>query len=173
MIRTFALAAAAAFLAVPALACEGFEAHDAYARSSTMMSQSGAAFMVLHNHGTADCRVVGARSDISERTELHTHIADANGVMRMVEVAEGFPIPAGGEVLLVRGGHHVMFMGLNRPMEQGSEFALTLIFEDGSEVTLNVPVDNERQPGQQGAAAGGQMGQAAGHGHGHGHGHGN
>lgn len=175
MIRTLSLAATAALFAIPAFACEGFGVHDAYARSSTMMSQSGAAFMVLHNHGTTDCRVVGARSDISERTELHTHIADANGVMRMVEVEDGFPIPAGGEVLLVRGGHHVMFMGLNRPMEQGSEFALTLIFEDGSEYALTVPVDNQRQPGQQGAAAGGQMGQAAGmgHGHGHGHGHGN
>lgn len=190
MLRTLSVAAFGATFALPALACEGFAAHDAYARSSTMMSQSGAAFMVLHNHGTTDCRVVSARSDISERTELHTHIAGSNGVMRMVEVEDGFLIPAGGEVLLQRGGDHVMFLGLNRPMEQGSTISVTLVFENGTEATIDVPVDNERQPAQGGghgdhgsmqhgtmqhgtgghgdhAAAGhGAMSQPAGHGHG-------
>lgn len=190
MFRTLSLAAFGVTFALPALACDGFGAHDPYARSSTMMSTSGAAFMVLHNHGTTDCRVVSARSDISERTELHTHIADANGVMRMVELEDGFPLPAGGEVLLQRGGNHVMFLGLNRPMEQGSVISVTLVFEDGAEATIDVPVDNQRQPGQQGshgdhgamqhgtmqhgaaghgdhAAAGhGAMSQPAGHGHG-------
>lgn len=171
MIRTLSLAAFGATLALPAFACEGFEAHDAYARSSTMMSQSGAAFMVIHNHGTTDCHITGARSDISERTELHTHIADSNGVMRMVHVEEGFPLPAGGEVLLERGGNHVMFLGLNRPMEQGSTVAVTIMFADGSETTIEVPVDNQRQPGGHGHddhSGHGQMGHgdhaAAGHG---------
>ena len=168
MIRTFSLAATAAFLAMPALACDGFAVHDPYARSSTMMSQSGAAFMVLHNHGSVDCRVTGARSDIAMRTELHTHIADANGVMRMVEVEDGVLIPAGGEILLQRGGDHMMFMGLSRPMEQGTPIAVTLIFEDGSEFELTVPVDNDRQPMQQNA-----MGAQSGHGQMEGHeGHG-
>lgn len=158
MIRTISLAAAAALFAMPALACDGFAVHDAYARSSTMMSQSGAAFMVLHNHGTADCRIVAARSDAARRTELHTHIADANGVMQMRQV-EGFDIPADGEHLLQRGSDHVMLMGLNAPLEQGATFELTFVFEDGSEFTTTVPVDNERMPMQGmpmgGAAAGG------------------
>lgn len=161
MFRTLPLAAAAALLAMPALACEGFEAHDAYARASTMMSQSGAAFMVLHNHGTNDCHITGARSDVAQRVELHTHIEDDQGVMRMVEVEDGFALPAGGEHALERGGDHVMFLGLNRPLEQGDFVSLTLVFEDGAEVALEVPVDNERQP----------MGH--GHSHGHSHGHGN
>lgn len=163
MFRTFSLAAVAAVAAMPALACDGFSVDDAFARTSTMMSQSGAAFMVMHNGGTADCRVVGARSDISERTELHTHIADANGVMRMVEVEEGFPVAAGGEHALARGGDHVMFMGLNRPMEQGSTIHLTLVFEDGSEYALDVPVDNERMP-MQGMQQGAMQGQGMMHG---------
>ena len=172
MIRTFSLAAAAALLALPALACDGFAVHDPYARTSTMMSQSGAAFMVLHNHGSTDCRVTSARSDIAQRTELHTHIADSNGVMRMVEVEDGFLIPAGGEVLLQRGGDHVMFMGLTRPMEQGTPIELTLVFEDGSESTLTVPVDNDRQPMQQ-PAMGGHAGHGQMHGQMHGHAPGN
>lgn len=167
MLRILPLAAFGTLLAFPALACPGFEAHDPYARSSTMMSTSGAAFMVLHNHGASDCRVVSARSDISARTELHTHISDANGVMRMGEVEDGFLIPAGGEVLLERGGAHVMFMGLNRPMQPGTEISVTLVFEDGSEATLTVPVDNDRQPTQGGSGAH-DHGQSGGHGHTHG-----
>lgn len=163
MLRTLSVAAFGATFGLPAFACAGFEAHDAYARSSTMMSTSGAAFMVLHNHGTTDCHIASARSDIAERTELHTHIADSNGVMRMVHIEEGFPLPAGGEVLLERGGNHVMFLGLTRPMEQGSSVAVTLVFADGSEATIDVPVDNDRQPTQ---------GAMHGHNHGEGHGHG-
>lgn len=160
MFRTLPLAAAAALFALPAVACEGFMIHDAYARTSTMRSISGAAFMTMHNNGGADCRVVAARSDISARTELHTHIADANGVMQMREV-EGFDVPAGGEHALQRGADHVMFIGLNGAMEQGMTFPLTLVFADGSEFVTEVTVDNERQPMQ------GQMqGQMQGHMHG-------
>ena len=160
MIRILPLAAAAALFAMPALACEGFGPHDAYARFSTSMSQSGAAFMVLHNHGTEDCHIAGARSDVAERAELHTHEIGDNGVARMIHVEEGFPLPADGELVLERGGKHVMLMGLTRALEQGDTFDLTLIFADGSESTFPVTVDNERMPGQmpEGAAM-------SGHGH--------
>ncbi len=158
MFRTLSLAAAAALVSLPALACEGVTVSDPFARASTIMAQSGAAFMILTNTGSEDCRVVGARSDISNRVELHTHLEDDQGVMRMVEIEGGFVVPAGGEYLLERGGDHVMFLGLNRPMAQGDTISVTLVFEDGGEFEFEVPVDMER------------MGA---HGHGHSHGHGN
>lgn len=161
MFRILTAASVAAIFAMPALACDGFEAHDAYARTSTAMSQTGAAFMVLQNHGTSDCHITGARSDVSMRTELHTHSEDAQGVMRMIHVEEGFALPAQGERILERGGDHVMFMGLNRTLAQGDVVSVTLIFADGTEHTVEVPVDLERQP------------QPQGHAHGHGHSHGN
>ncbi len=153
------LAAAAALFTLPALACDGFEIHDGYARASHAMAQSGAAFMIIHNHGTEDCHITGARSDVAQRVELHTHIEDDQGVMRMVEVEEGFPLPVDGEVIMARGGDHVMFLGLHRPLEQGDEVEVTFVFEGGAEATVTVPVDNERQPG------------AHDHDHGHDHGH--
>ena len=145
MFRTLIAASAASLFALPALACDGFEAHDPYARASTGMAPSGAAFMVLHNHGDTDCHITGARSEIAVRTELHTHSEDDQGVMRMIHVEEGFPLPAGGELLLERGGHHVMFMGLNRTLNQGDELEVTLIFADGAEKTVDVTVDLERE----------------------------
>ena len=159
MIRTLSLAATAALFAMPALACEGFSAHDAYARFSTSMSQSGAAFMAMDNAGPADCHIIGARSDVAQRTELHTHVIDDNGVARMMQVEDGFTVPAGGDHLLQRGSDHIMLMGLTAPLEQGESFDITFEFEDGTEDTVTVTVDNERMPMQ---------GQMQGHGMAHG-----
>ncbi|MBK1635173.1 copper chaperone PCu(A)C [Rhodovulum adriaticum] len=142
-------------LAGPALAGE-IAITDPYARASTMMSKSGAAFMVIENAGTQDDRLVAATSDVAAKVELHTHEEDANGVMRMVEVEEGFAIPAGGQHVLARGGDHVMFLGLTRPLEQGDMVSVTLTFEKAGEMVVEVPVDLER-------GAAGAMGAMGGH----------
>jgi len=166
MFRTLTAASVAALFALPALACDGFEVHDAYARTSTAMSQSGAAFMIIHNHSDTDCHISGVRSDVAERTELHTHTEDAQGVMRMVEVVEGFALPADGEVVLERGGNHVMFLGLNQTLTQDDVIDVTFVFADGAESTVEVTVDSERQPDAHGHSHGHS------HSHSHGHSHG-
>ena len=157
MFRTIILgAAAAAAFCVPAFA--DIVVSDAYARSANQ--KTAAAFMALRNTGEADAVVVAARADdMARKVELHTHLFE-NGVARMREVEGGIPVPAGETVLLQRGGLHVMFMGLNRRMEQGDRFPLTLVMQSGAEVQVDVVVDHKRmQPN------------AMGHG-GHGKGHG-
>ncbi|MEM8631357.1 MAG: copper chaperone PCu(A)C [Pseudomonadota bacterium] len=131
---------------------------DAYARVSRPGAPTGAAFMQLMNHGTEEDRLIAAASDVAERVEIHTHLMDANGVARMVEVEDGIAIPAGEAHALARGGDHVMFMGLNRTLETGDEISVTLTFEKAGEVVITIPVDNERT----------DAGVHSGHGH-HGH----
>ncbi|WP_116130947.1 copper chaperone PCu(A)C [Tropicimonas sp. IMCC34043] len=131
-------------LALPALA--DIEIRDPYARAAMANAKSGAAFMEIVNTGPEDDRLIGADSDIAMKVELHTHIEDANGVMKMIQVEEGFPVPAGESHMLQRGGDHVMFMGLTRPMADGTEVAVTLHFEKAGDVTIEVPVDLQRQP---------------------------
>lgn len=145
-------ASAAALLAMPAFAA-GIEVQDPYARSASAMASTGAAFMVITNTGGAADRLIGVSSDVAEKVELHTHKEDANGVMRMIHVEEGFDLPADGEIVMERGGHHVMFMGLKEPMAQGDMIDLTLVFEQAGEVAVQVPVDLERMP-QAGAHGG-------------------
>jgi len=141
----FATAAMAAFLATPLFA-EGIRVEDPYARVSAMMSSSGAAFMIIHNEtGEAD-HLVDAKSDVSKKVELHTHLEDANGVMKMVHVEEGFDLPKDGMIEMKRGGHHVMFLGLNEPLKHGDVVPVTLVFEKAGEVSVDVPVDLERKP---------------------------
>lgn len=120
---------------------------DPYARSASPTAMTGAAFMMIHNEGQTDDRLIGVASPAAKRVELHTHMEDANGIMKMVHVEEGFSLPAGGAIMMERGGNHVMFMGLNDPFEQGEMIPLTLIFETAGEMEIEVPVDLERQPG--------------------------
>ncbi|APE42412.1 copper-binding protein [Sulfitobacter alexandrii] len=144
MTRFLTAAVAATLLAAPALA--DITVKDAYVRSSTPTSVTGAAFMTLMNDGPEDDRLLAASSDVAERVELHTHTQDANGVMRMSEIEGGIAVPAGGKHQLARGGDHVMFMGLTGPLEQDSEIAVILTFEKAGEMQVMIPVDHDRKP---------------------------
>ena len=141
------LAATAATLAFATPSLADIMVHHGYARSSGMMAKSGAAFMVIENTGEAD-HLVSVTSDAAKRVELHTHIENEEGVMQMVHVEEGFEIPAGGMVMLERGGKHVMFMGLNAPFVDGEDVTFTLVFRDAGVIIVTVPVDLNREPGE-------------------------
>lgn len=154
MIR-IAPAALAALLACAALArADHSHAHDAqghahandapvaavypFAYASAAGAKAGGAFISLENRGPAD-RLVAARADIAARTELHEHIHD-NGVMKMREVEGGLPLPEGGVVEMKPGGLHVMLMGLKAPLTEGETLPVTLVFESGLELAVEVPV---------------------------------
>ncbi len=145
-------------LSTPALAGEAIEIHDPYARSSN--PKAGAAFMMIHNHGETDDRLMSVRSDVARLVQLHTHVETDAGVMKMMHIEEGFDLPAGGMVHLERGGHHIMFMGLAEPFEQGATVPVTLIFEEAGEVEIMIEVDQDRKA---------MHGDAEGHEHSHDH----
>lgn len=152
-LRRAGLAAALSLLPAALLAAD-IAVEDAYARASSPVAKSGAAFMTIRNTGAEDDRLVAARSDIAARVELHTHIDAGNGVMQMREDPDGFEVPAGGTAMLARGGDHVMFMGLKDPMEHGATVTVTLVFEKAGEMEVEIPVDLDRQPMAQGAGHG-------------------
>lgn len=143
--KTVLAASAAALLSMPAFAGD-IMINDAYARASGMNAKAGAAFFQIMNHGTEDDRLIAAKSDASKRVELHTHKDLGDGVMKMMEVEEGFPIAAGGMHELKRGGDHVMFMGLNAPFVDGETVTVTLVFEKAGEMTVEIPIDLKRNP---------------------------
>jgi periplasmic copper chaperone A len=137
------------FAAILAIAPLTARAHDgvhvtaAYARVASPAAQTGAVFMTIDNHAAADDRLIAVASDVAEKVELHTHAMTAEGVMQMLQVTEGFPIPANASHVLDRGGDHVMLIGLTQPLAQGDIFSLTLTFERAGKVVVIVPVNNE------------------------------
>jgi hypothetical protein len=119
---------------------------DAYARSASPTSKTGAAFMQIVNHGDGD-RLIGAASPAADVVQLHTHIESGDGVMQMKHVEEGFDLPSHGTLSLERGGKHVMLMGLTAPLAQGDTVPITLRFEKAGDMTVEIIVDLERMPG--------------------------
>lgn len=132
-------------LTLPGVSLADIIITDPYARVSRPGAPSGAAFMIIENTGEAADRLVSASSDAAKRVELHTHIEQDDGVMKMVHVEEGFEIAPGASYALKRGGAHVMFMGLTETLEQGGEVSVTLVFEQAGEMVVAIPVDNERK----------------------------
>jgi copper(I)-binding protein len=121
-----------------------FIVEEPFLRSSLPTSTSAAAFLVLRNETGQDDRLIAARSALSGRIELHSHSEDADGVMRMGEIEGGVPIADGESHAFARGGDHLMFMGLDAPLEQGQLVPVTLVFEAVGDVEIIVPVDLTR-----------------------------
>ena len=142
-------AVCALFLFSAPLAAEGIMVDDAYIRSSTAKSTSGAAFMVVMNHSGADDRLIGASSDVADKVELHSHTSDDNGVMRMGEIEGGVAIAADDMHAFKRGGDHLMFMGLTGALVEGETLEVTLEFENAGEVVvpLLIGAPNAKGPG--------------------------
>lgn len=121
-----------------------FIVEEPFLRSSLPTSTSAAAFLVLRNQTGQDDRLIAARSDLAGRVELHSHTEYANGVMRMGEIAGGVPLADGEAHVFARGGDHLMFMGLEAPLVQGTLVSVTLVFEQAGDVEIIVPVDLTR-----------------------------
>ena len=118
---------------------------DAYARSSGALAKAGAAYMIIMNHSDENDRLIGVQSDIAKKTELHSHLEDDNGVMKMVRIDEGIKIGPMKDHSLAPGGEHIMFMGLKEPFETGKIIPITLLFEKAGEVGIEVIVDQDRK----------------------------
>ena len=110
-----------------------------WSRATVAGIPNGAAYFVLKNNGDADDRLLSASSPVANKAELHTHLKDGE-VMRMRQV-DDVVVPAGGSATFEPGGLHVMLMGLKAPLEQGSSFPLTLVFDKAGSVSVDVTVD--------------------------------
>jgi copper(I)-binding protein len=92
-------------------------------------------FAELSNPSSSDIALIGGSSPSAGFVEIH-EVAD--GVMR--EKEGGVVIPAGGAATLEPGGDHVMLMGLTEPLLAGQTVSITLSFDDGSDVSVEVMV---------------------------------
>lgn len=113
----------------------------AWARPANSGDNS-AAYFVIGNSTAADDTLLSVRSDIASATEVHMSMADGNGVMSM-QMQESVTVPGGDKLEFKSGGLHVMFVNLNRNLNVGDTFTVTLLFEKAGEVSLQVEVKEQ------------------------------
>ena len=133
-----AFALSAGFVQAEPVRQGDLEVDAAWARASIGTSRPGAAYFTVRNLGDEADRLTGLSSPVSAMPMLHETTL-SEGVSRMAHV-EAAEIPAGGELTLEPGGMHVMLMELTTPLKEGATFPLTLTFESGGEITVEVPV---------------------------------
>ena len=135
------LAAFAALIGFPALAQNGIEILDPYAR---IVGPAGAAYFRLFNDEAKDEALLSATSPDAGMVMLMQSMADPKGVMKMNQMADGFAIAAGQAFVLGNAGAHVMLMNLTRKIKTGDRVTLILTFKNAGAVSVTLPVDNAR-----------------------------
>ena len=118
-----------------ALAHAEVSVKDAWVRGTVPAQTTTGAFMTLTS--TADAKLVSVASPIAGTVEIHESMMHGN-TAHMHEV-QSVELPAGKPVSLKPGGHHVMLMGVSRPLKPGDTVPLTLTIEErGKRTTLEV-----------------------------------
>ncbi len=111
----------------------------AWARASIGMNRPGAAYMTIRNTGTEPVTLIGLSTPLAMMPAIHETRTSTEGVSSMTPTDE-IAIAPGESVALEPGGLHAMLMQLQEPMTEGETFPLTLVFEDGVEATVEVPI---------------------------------
>lgn len=149
----------------------GVEATGAWARTSPMMADAGAAYMTLSSDEAVTIVSASVPAEIAGMTEIHETVPmDAHDdsmsddsmsddamsddesmsedsgmadMAMMMQPVDSLEIPAGGQVTLAPGGLHVMLLELVAPLESGDTFDITFTEDDGDEFTVTVEVRDE------------------------------
>jgi hypothetical protein len=121
------------------VAAADLRVEQAWARSNPPVVPNSAAYMVIHNSGAQQERLLGVSGTVAKRIELHESYME-NGVMKMRHQDQGLVIPGAASLTLKPGGLHVMLMGLHEPLQLGQSFTLTLQFEHAGQQTVVVTV---------------------------------
>ena len=112
-------------------------ASDAWCRPAVAGARAVGCYVTLQS--AADDRLVGVQSPVGERVEIHTMTMDG-GVMRMRQLEDGLPLPAGETVALKPGAEHLMLIAPAAALDEGGELSLTLSFEKAPPATVTAQI---------------------------------
>jgi copper(I)-binding protein len=111
-----------------------------WARATPPSAPAGGGFLTITNTGTTSDRLIAARSQAAEMTQIHEMKMEGD-IMRMRELEKGLEIPAGATVTLAPGGFHLMLMGLKAPPTKDTRVPVTLVFERAGSFDVELAVE--------------------------------
>jgi copper(I)-binding protein len=111
----------------------------AWVREPAAGQTASAAYGMITNNGDTDITLIGGSVPFDATVEIHETLMDADGTMQMKERTDGFVIAAGATFMLEPGGPHVMMLDID-PADFVGEINVTMIFDDGTELTVAAPV---------------------------------
>ncbi|HEG4692567.1 TPA: copper chaperone PCu(A)C [Campylobacter jejuni] len=123
-----------AFFAVNLWAVNDIEVKNAFVKQTPPHAKNSAIFLTIFNNTDKDIALIGVKSDISEASELHTHI-HKDGKMMMQKIPE-IIIKAHSSTELKSGGYHIMLLKLKKPIIKDMKVNLDLKFNNHKTIEL-------------------------------------
>ncbi|HDZ5084912.1 TPA: copper chaperone PCu(A)C [Campylobacter jejuni] len=123
-----------ALFALNLYAANDIEIKDAFVKQTPPHAQNSAIFLTISNNTDKDIALISAKSDISEVSELHTHM-HKDGKMMMQKIPE-IVIKAHSSTELKSGGYHIMLLKLKKPIAKDTKVNLDLEFNNHKTIEL-------------------------------------
>ena len=101
---------------------------------------NGVGYLTLANVGAKPVKLIGVESPAARSISLH-QTTQAGGVSSMRPVTGGLTVAPGAKVEFSPGGYHLMLMGLTNAQVLGGKTPLTLVFEGGRRMKIDLSVE--------------------------------
>jgi copper(I)-binding protein len=142
--RLLALTSLAALaFSVPAVAGDyrvgGVEVRRPWTRPAAA-GMNGVGYFTLANVGAKPVKLIGVESPAARSVTLH-QTRQTGGVSSMRPVAGGVVVAPGARIAFAPGGYHLMLMGLTSAQTLGGKTPLTLVFEGGRRMKIDLSVE--------------------------------
>ena len=115
----------------------GIEIVHAWSRATD--EDVGVLFMEIANEGTAGDRLVGARSAVASRVELHGAVM--RGGRMTSEPIGSLALPAGSELELEPDGAFLKLIGLKQALREGDEYITAIEFAEAGAIEIHVQIE--------------------------------
>ncbi len=138
LLFTALLLPAAAFAECEPVVVGDLSVSAPWSRATIGASRPAVFYVTVTNTGSEDDALTGIASPIAGMPMLHETVVK-DDVVSMPH-AISIPVPAGETVRLAPGSYHGMLMDLTGALKEGDSFPVTLTFQNGDDVTIDVPV---------------------------------
>lgn len=120
-------------------AVDAITVHDGWVRKPPPAASVAGAYFGIENAGPVDDRLLAVATDAAAHVEIH-EMRSEDGMMRMRELPDGLPLPAGTRTDLEPGGSHLMLIDPATALEAGDIVGVTLRFAHAPDLTVELTV---------------------------------
>ena len=111
---------------------------NAWIAEAPPVSKVMAAYLTIKNNGKKPIKITSAESEQYSSIEFHETVHE-DGLARMIRHTN-MEIPANDELVLKRGGQHLMLFNPVKPLKSGDTVTIKLITDNKTVKTISVPV---------------------------------
>lgn len=130
-------------LLVSSLLAGVVEIKEPYVKQTAPGMKNTAIFMEIKNNSDKTIKLINAKEHtLGGVTEIHTHLKQDDGSMKMVKIPF-IEIEPNSSTLLKPKSYHVMVIGIDNAVKSDTKVSLTLEFDNGEKVEVKDIISKE------------------------------